>query len=47
VQGEVSPALQLFGLGLVLCNLLMDGYTNARQGHMFEKDKTITGMHMM
>ena len=46
-KGEVGPMLQLFGLSLVLCNLLLDGYTNAKQEGMFRANPTVAGMHMM
>ena len=39
--------LQLVGLGLVFCNLLLDGYTNAKQEKMYKAYKNISSFHMM
>lgn len=47
-EAETDGNLQLFGLGLVFCNLLLDGYTNAKQEKMYKAyDGYISSYHMM
>lgn len=38
---------QLFGLGLLVASLFLDGFYNTTQDHMFATDSRITGPHMM
>jgi UDP-galactose transporter B1 len=44
---DVDGYLQLFGLGLVFCNLLLDGYTNAKQEKLYSSYKSASPFHMM
>ena len=44
---ETSTANQLFGIALVMCNLALDGFTNASQEDMFKANKKISPFHMM
>jgi UDP-galactose transporter B1 len=47
-EGSRPRSTVLFGLGLVLCNLLLDGFTNARQERIFRDNRhRVMPMHLM